>query len=43
MVYTNFDETFFTIRTYYRTIDKMLGEWCEVSTLDNRRAYPQDK
>lgn len=43
MVYTNFDETFFTIRTYYRTIDKVIGNWCEVSTLDNRRAYPQDK
>lgn len=43
MVDDNFDEEFFTIRTYYRVLSKTLIEWPEVSTLDERRAYPLDK
>lgn len=43
MVFSNFDEDYFSIRTYYRILAKTIIQWPEVSTLDDRRAYPQDK
>ena len=43
MVYSNFDEEYFTIRVYYRVLAKTAITWPEVSTLDDRRSYPQDK
>ena len=43
MVYNNFDEAFFNIRTYYRVLSKPMIEWPDVVTLDERRAYPLDK
>ena len=43
MVYNNFDTSFFEIRAYYRIISKVMLDWPEVSTFDDRRAYPLDK
>ena len=43
MVQSNFNEEFFNIRTYYRILSKTMLDWPEVSTLDNRRAYPINK
>ena len=42
-LYANFDEEYFTIRTYYTILAKTIITWPEVSTLDDRRSYPQDK
>ena len=43
MVYTSFDEEYFSIKTYYAILAKAIVEWPEIVTLDERRAYPQDK
>lgn len=43
MVFSNFDEEYLTIRVYYRVLAKTAITWPEVSTLDDRRAYPQNK
>lgn len=43
MVNSNFDEDFLTLRVYYNILQDVIIEWSEVSTLDDRRAYPQDK
>ncbi len=43
MVFSSFDEEYFTIRAYYRILAKTAITWPEVSTLNDRRAYPQDK
>ncbi len=40
---SNFDEEYFTTRTYFTVVADVMVEWPEVSTLDDRRAYPQDK
>ncbi len=40
---TNFDDEYFAVRTYYEIMVETVIEWPEVSTLDERRAYPQDK
>ena len=39
----NFDENYFTIRAYYNILANTAVDWPEVITLDERRAYPQDK
>ena len=39
----NFDEEYFSVRTYYTILAKTIVKWPEVSTLDDRRSYPQDK
>lgn len=43
MVYNNFDTDYFKLRTYYNIFAKTAITWPEVSTFDDRRAYPQDK
>lgn len=43
MVYENFDTAYFNLRTYYEVFAKTAITWPEVSTFDDRRAYPQDK
>ena len=43
LVYDNFNEEFFTIKVYYKVLAKTAITWPEVSTLDDRRAYPLDK
>lgn len=42
-VNNNFDEEYFKVRTYYTILAKTIVTWPEVSTLDDRRSYPQDK
>lgn len=39
----NFEENYFTMRSYYNILAKTAVNWPEVITLDERRAYPQDK
>lgn len=43
VVATNFDSEHFAIKVYYRALVETIVEWPEVVTLDERRAYPQDK
>ena len=43
LVFSNFDEDYFELRVYYSTFAKAAITWPEVSTLDDRRAYPLDK
>ncbi|MBO7196227.1 MAG: hypothetical protein J6V80_02730 [Clostridia bacterium] len=43
IVSSNFDEDYFNIRANYEVLCKTIVTWPEVSTLDNRRAYPLDK
>ncbi len=43
MVYENFDTDYFKLRTYYEVFAKTAITWPEVSTFNDRRAYPQDK
>lgn len=42
-VFANFDEEYFSVRTYYLALSKIIVDWPEVSTLDDRSSYPQDK
>ena len=42
-VNANFDEEYFSVRTYYTILAKTIVKWPTVSTLDDRRSYPQDK
>ena len=43
LVFDNFNEEYFQIRVYYNVLAKTAITWPEVSTLDDRRAYPLDK
>ena len=43
VVFFNFEENYFIIRAYYNILAEEAVEWPEVVTLDDRRAYPQDK
>ena len=43
LVFDNFNEEYFQIRVYYTVLAKTAITWPEVSTLDDRRAYPLDK
>ena len=43
LVFDNFDEDYFKLRVYYNALAKAAITWPEVSTLDDRRAYPMDK
>lgn len=43
IVYDNFDEEYFMIRTHYTILAETMVKWPKVITLDERRAYPQDK
>ena len=45
IVFSNFEDEYFEIRTYYTILAKAAIEWpsIKVVTLDDRRAYPQDK
>ena len=42
-IFSYYDEAHFTENTYYHIVEKNFLEWPEVSTLDERRAYPLDK
>ena len=43
MVHDNFSDEVFTIRAYYNIVSAAAIKWPTVKTLDERRAYPQDK
>lgn len=42
-IFSYYGEDHFTENTYYHIVEKNFLEWPEVSTLDERRAYPVDK
>lgn len=43
IVFSSFEEEYFEMRTYYNILAKTMIDWPEVITLDERRAYPQNK
>ena len=43
LVFDNFNEEYFTTKVYYNVLAKTAITWPDVSTLDERRAYPLDK
>ena len=43
LVFDSFNEEYFKIKVYYSVLAKKAIIWPEVSTLDDRRAYPLDK
>ena len=42
-IFSYYGEDHFTENTYYHIVEKNFLEWPEISTLDERRAYPVDK
>ena len=43
IVFSSFEEEYFEMRVYYNVLAKTMIDWPDVVTLDERRAYPQDK